>query len=278
MIGQATARLESVPRRWIQRLWGHGDIDMRQKWWAIWPHLAELPTGRLDVLDAGCGAGRWTLELAARRPEWRIQGIDRDGPAIRMAEATRQRLGVDNVSFVQSDYFAFQPPHQFDLVLAVSSALYLAEQGDGLRLFRTYSKWLKPGGRLILIDTRWDGRSPFFTSLPHPRKYHNVFSFEELSQVCDKNGLLVERLSGHVGRLGIAAKQLGWVTNKQPCPARQEPSKVRALHPALYPARLAMAWLDSRREFRREQLTLMWLLVARLSPHALSDSDRTSRA
>jgi SAM-dependent methyltransferase len=269
MIGQATARLERVPRRWIQTLWGHGDIDMRQKWWAVWPHLRKLPTTRLSLLDAGCGAGRWALELAARRPEWRILGIDRDRDSIRLAEIARKRLGVRNVSFVQSDYFAFEPEDRFDVVLAISSALYVAEQGDGLRLFRTYSKWLRSGGHVILTDTRWDGRSPFFTSLPHPRHYHQVFSFDDLCRVCQGSGLTVEYLRGHIGRLGIAAKQLGWITSTTPTPARQEPSKVRALHPALYPARLALSWLDSRRTFGPDQLTLMWLLVAR-APSAIA--------
>ena len=102
MVGQATARLEPYPRRWIQSVWGHGDIDMRQKWWALWPHLSKLPTTGLDILDAGCGAGRWVLELAARRPQWQVQGIDRDRGTINAAERARQRLGVENVSFLQA--------------------------------------------------------------------------------------------------------------------------------------------------------------------------------
>ena len=259
-------------------MWGHGDIDMRQKWWAVWPYLAKLPTKPLSVIDAGCGSGRWVLELAVRRPQWRILGMDRDPVSIRAAEDARHRLGVGNVSFVHSDYDSFEPPHRFDVVLAVASAHYLTEEGDGQRLFRTFSRWLKPGGHVVLFDTRWDGRTPFFSWLPCPSKYHDRFSFDELLLVCQKNGLNVEHLHGQIGPLGIAAKQLGWVTSKHPCPARQEPSKVHALHTAFYPARLALAWLDSRRSFGRKQLTLMWLLVARTSLEGVTVSPPASGA
>jgi SAM-dependent methyltransferase len=268
MIGQATARLEPAPRRWIQTAWGHGDIDMRQKWWAVWPQFETLPTNHLRVLDAGCGAGRWALELASRRPEWHIQGIDFNGGAIAAAERARQRLGVTNVSFVHSEFLHFEPEELFDVVLAVYSALYLAEQGEGMQLFRKYSTWLKPGGRLILMDTRWEGSSPFYTALPHPRQYHRVFSFDELSRICQSNGLIVEQLRGCIGPLGIAAKQLGWATSGQPTPARERPSRMSALHQVLYPIRYALAWLDSRRAFRPDELTLMLLLVARASSTA----------
>lgn len=263
MIGRATARLESIPRRWIQTVWGHADIDMRQKWWAVWPHLVALPSSRLDVLDAGCGAGRWVFELAQRRPAWSIVGLDRDAGAIRTAEANRQRLGFENISFVRAEYFEFNGERRFDVVLVVASAHYLAELGAAEQLFKTYASWLKPGGRLIFIDTRWEGPSPFFSLLPHPSTYHNVFSCDELSSACDHAGLTVERLSGQIGPLGIVAKQLGWVMNARPCPGRLRPSPFRALYPALYPARLGLAWLDSRKTFRPEEPTLMWLLIAR---------------
>ena len=271
MIGQATARLERVPRRWIQKVWGHADIDLRQKWWAVWPHLRKLPATRVNLLDAGCGAGRWALELAVRRPQWQIQGIDTDCDSIRWAERARQRLGVGNVKFLQCDFFAFEAPERFDVILAVSSAQYPAERGDGERLFRLYSNWLRAGGQVILADTRWEGRSPFFTSLPHPNHYRTVFSFDELRQLCQTSGLSIEDLRGCIGPMGIAAKQLGWVTSKGPTPIREEPSKIRALHPALYPARFALAWLDSHSTFRREQLTLMLLMIARSSSQILTD-------
>jgi SAM-dependent methyltransferase len=277
MIGQATARLESFPRRWIQNVWGHADIDMRQKWWALWPHLVALPSSRLDVLDAGCGAGRWVFELAERRPAWSIVGIDRDPGAIRVAEATRRRLGFDNISFVQAEYFEFNGGNRFDVVLVVASAHYLAELGAAERLFQTYASWLKPGGRLIFTDTRWEGASPFFSLLPHPSTYHNVFSCDELSHACYQAGLTVELLSGQIGPLGIAAKQLGWATNTRPCPGRQKPSPIRALHPALYPARLGLAWVDSRKKFRPDELTLMWFLIARASSNGPADLPSASQ-
>src|SRR5438876_904160 len=101
MIGRAKASLEPGLRRWLVRLWGLPDIHVRQKWSAVWPHLASLPTGPLCLLDAGCGDGAWAIELAARRPQWSITGVDRARACIEAADVLRRRLALRNVDFVQ---------------------------------------------------------------------------------------------------------------------------------------------------------------------------------
>ena len=39
MLGQTTAALGPIPRRWIERFWGAPYVPDRQKWIALRPHL-----------------------------------------------------------------------------------------------------------------------------------------------------------------------------------------------------------------------------------------------
>lgn len=108
MIGRATAPLHGIVRRVLQSRLGLPSIEVRQKWLAVWPVLAALPPNGLRVLDAGCGDGTWTAELAARRPQWQLVGVDRDEAGIHHAARKAKRLGLRNVQFLATD---FLPPN-----------------------------------------------------------------------------------------------------------------------------------------------------------------------
>lgn len=259
MLGQSTAALERAPRRWIQRVWGLPDIHVRQKWSAVWPTLSALPQAGLHVIDAGCGDGRWTLELAARRPDWHLIGIDRDEAAISRARQNLDALGLTNVEFHACDFLDAKLPTSCDVVLSIASAHYLGAKEDGLALFRTFGGWLKPGGMLCLLGPRCGARAPFAPLLPHPR-WHDVFSSEDLQALCRDAGFEIDRLHGCIGRAGILAKQLAWAGTGRTL-------FVRAL---LYPAEYLMATADRRAAGDQPRLTLMWLLLARTPGAALA--------
>lgn len=78
--------------------------------------LALLPAMPAEVLDLGTGTGAIALALAAERPAWRLIGIDRVSEAVALAERNRRRLGLDNVAFLQSDWFAKLDSRCFDLI------------------------------------------------------------------------------------------------------------------------------------------------------------------
>ena len=208
MLGQATARLQPVPRRWILRLWGAADIHTRQKWSALWPHLAQLPQAGVRLLDAGCGDGRWSLELAERRPGWQVTGIDITPSDIARAERTARALESRNASFDAVDFLRYQPSERFDVVLAVASTHYLVEAGQGGELFARFSDWLRPGGMLLLFGPRRAEEVPRLAHLPPPFRLRNVFSRGALDALCRENGFDVASLTPAIGTLGTYAKQV----------------------------------------------------------------------
>lgn len=236
MIGQATASLEAPPRRWAQRAWGSAYLHRRQDWRVLWPHLRALPRTGIRVLDAGCGPGAWTLELAARRPGWRLVGLDRRPPAA--AEDAAARLGLQNAEFHQGAFLDFAPAEAFDVVLTVHSAHYTFDDGDGAALFQRFRDWLAPGGVLLLLGPRREPEIPFVRWLPRPRLEY-VFTLDALREACATAGLRIETCAPAIGPLGTIAKQLDCLA--------AGPLRRLVLTAGLYPLQLLLVSLDPPR-------------------------------
>ncbi len=67
--------------------------------------LAELKEGEASVLDLGSGSGAIALALAKERPLWRLTGVDIEPQAVELATTNAHRHALDNVRFLQSDWF-----------------------------------------------------------------------------------------------------------------------------------------------------------------------------
>lgn len=253
MVGQATAAMESVPRRWLQRMWGLPYIHARQDWSVVWPTLAAMPREGIRLLDAGCGRGGWSLELAARRPGWRILGLDRDAAALRIAESARRKLRLDNLSFVQADFADFRSPPAFDIVLSICSAHYLTAAGGGDLLFNCFAAALRPEGRLVLYAPRAAAEAPWLPLLPRP-VWHDVFTAAQLRALCIANGFRITRLAGELGRAGTMVKQIDILATGR--------WRRVALAAGLYGIECALAAWDRRVSIQSDSATLMWLLLA----------------
>ncbi|WP_183324745.1 peptide chain release factor N(5)-glutamine methyltransferase [Halomonas cerina] len=93
---------------------------------------AQAPEGRL--LDLGTGTGAIALAFASERPGWTALGVDIRSEAVALARENAARLGIANVAFRHSDWFAALPGERFALIVA--NPPYLAaddphlERGD----------------------------------------------------------------------------------------------------------------------------------------------------
>jgi release factor glutamine methyltransferase len=98
--------------------------------------LVELALGWLDkdasarVLDLGSGSGAVALAIARERPHAAVVGADISGAAIALARRNAERLGIGNVTFIESDWFARVPPERFALIVA--NPPYVAEEDPHL--------------------------------------------------------------------------------------------------------------------------------------------------
>ncbi len=83
---------------------------------AEWILSWELPEN-LRLLDMGCGSGVLGLTLAVARPGWQVTLADISRDALALARENAAKLGISNVTFVESDLFsALEGP--FDGIVA----------------------------------------------------------------------------------------------------------------------------------------------------------------
>lgn len=67
--------------------------------------LALIPASRpMIVADLGTGSGAIAMALASERPHWRLIGVERSEPALRIARRNRRRLNLDNVSLCRASW------------------------------------------------------------------------------------------------------------------------------------------------------------------------------
>jgi SAM-dependent methyltransferase len=109
-----------------------------------------IPDGPVDVLDVGCGTGSLAVLLA--RAGHRVTGVDLAARMVERARAKAAAAGVE-ARFTVGD--AATPPtgeRRFDVVLARHLLWTLPDPEAALR---AWVARLRPGGRLVLVEGRW---------------------------------------------------------------------------------------------------------------------------
>lgn len=79
-----------------------------------------------NVLDLGTGTGAIALAIASRRPHAEVVAVDFSEAALQVAIGNADRLGIKNVSFLQSDWFSNLAGASFDII--VSNPPYIATE------------------------------------------------------------------------------------------------------------------------------------------------------
>lgn len=94
------------------------------------------------VVDAGCGSGRVTAELAERLPRGRVIAVDGSEA---MVEKAKERLG-GGADFMVSDLVELELSEPVDMVFSTATLHWIPDHD---RLFRRLRAALRPDGRLV---------------------------------------------------------------------------------------------------------------------------------
>jgi trans-aconitate 2-methyltransferase len=94
------------------------------------------------AVDAGCGSGRVTAELAKRLPAGRLIAVD--GSEVMVAKA-RERLG-DRITYLVADLTELELDEPADLIFSTATFHWILDHD---RLFERLRVALRQGGRLV---------------------------------------------------------------------------------------------------------------------------------
>jgi arsenite methyltransferase len=138
--------------RAVERVYGTADVVEQRR--HVVAALAPLPGER--ALDLGCGPGLLACELArAVGPGGHVLGLDASPSMLAMAAARDCGAGAAPVEVAEADVAGPLPVDDGAVDLAVSTQVYeyVADIAGALAEAR---RALRPGGRLLVLDTDWD--------------------------------------------------------------------------------------------------------------------------
>jgi SAM-dependent methyltransferase len=111
---------------------------------------------RGDVLELACGTGLWTRHLVARADH--VTAVDGAPEVLELNRRRTEALGA-SVSYVEADLFGWEPPrHAFDACVFGFWLSHVPEERFA-PFWSMVSTALRPGGRVLLIDSQRAPRS-----------------------------------------------------------------------------------------------------------------------
>lgn len=122
--------------------------------------IANLKKGS-SVLDAGCGLGRISVELAALDLE--VTGVDIIKSELDAARESAKAEGVQ-IDFINADLRAFVSPKKFDCAVNLYTSFgYCDTEMEDMQIIKNIASSLKEGGTFILECVSRETAALYFT-------------------------------------------------------------------------------------------------------------------
>lgn len=141
-------------RRMFGRIAGRYDLLNRlmtvgqdRRWRRIVVRMADLPPGGA-LLDVGTGTGDIALEALHQRPDARAVGVDFTRAMLHIGQA---RANGSQVGWVEGDALAL--PFSDGAFDAAASGYLIRNVADVPGAFREQMRVVRPGGRVVCLDT-----------------------------------------------------------------------------------------------------------------------------
>lgn len=158
------SKREEMLRFWSDRVKVYG-ADLRANTADVW--LREIEIAHVDrvmrdariahTLDFGCANGYSTLRLAAHHPETQFLGLDINPHMIAAAITAAEATGLANIRFACRDVLADPPEGGLDFIYTIRVFQNLESPAIQERVLDLLCDLLKPGGRLLTIESYADG-------------------------------------------------------------------------------------------------------------------------
>src|SRR5262249_40786149 len=105
------------------------------------------------IADIGAGTGYFAVRFARMVPDGHVHAVDTEAEMVRFLERRARREGLKNLIAILGAADDPRLTEKADLVVLVDVYHHIENRE---RYFRGVRDWLKPGGRLVVIDFRLD--------------------------------------------------------------------------------------------------------------------------
>jgi SAM-dependent methyltransferase len=106
-----------------------------------------------SVADIGAGTGYFTVRLAKSATAPTVYAVDIEPSMVQYLRQRASKEGLGRVVVVQATAEGANLPQPVDVVLVVDTYHHIPSR---VTYFRELKKWMKPGGRLAIVDWRRD--------------------------------------------------------------------------------------------------------------------------
>lgn len=80
--------------------------------------LEHLPKEPCEILDLGTGTGAVAIAMATERPDCLFTAIDYNVEAVKLAQSNADKIGVDNIYFLQGNWFKPVKNRKFSMIVS----------------------------------------------------------------------------------------------------------------------------------------------------------------
>jgi SAM-dependent methyltransferase len=175
-------------------------------------------SGVLQVLDAGCGQGFYSMMLAERFPGAAITAVDDDPALVKGLQETALSAGLRSITAFRADLTAYAPEKQFNLICCVDVMEHIVNHDA---VFNNFADWLALGGTLILHVPQKNQRFAFIKRThggddPHCREGYDL---PELRALLEERGLKVvfyKHTFDRLASIGVELDELLWQSRLYP--------------------------------------------------------------
>jgi 2-polyprenyl-3-methyl-5-hydroxy-6-metoxy-1,4-benzoquinol methylase len=110
------------------------------------------------ILDAGCGKGAFSFQLAREYPTYEVFGFDLDNEVVENNERVSRSIGVGNTTFFQADITELNHDKSFSVIISVDVFEHIKEDG---KAFKNLFDLLSPEGHLLIHVPKKDATHIF---------------------------------------------------------------------------------------------------------------------
>ena len=209
MLGTEQAVLENS---WLKSLFYRifGNVRIGEKIRAANVHklLRSYDLSDFAILDAGCGTGILSFDLAQRFPEARIVSIDLNSKLIQKAKIVITKKKIRNVTFGFKDILRLDKTRHFDLIICIDVLEHIE---NDVKAVRKLSSSMKKGGILILHVPQKFQRHPVKDMDWRGHHVREGYTIQEIAKLLERENLQMSWMRNTFGVYGAMADEIEYL-------------------------------------------------------------------